>query len=107
MPRVRFGNEEVEAFVQQLREFHGVLPPARRTMLESILDAAQGSDTSGYGRRFYGYEDWESLTNWLGQAEDTEGYGKRSPALPEDEQEAEDTSGYGRRAPRHEDITAG
>lgn len=79
--------QEVEAFVQQIREFHESLTPARRKTLEGILDAAQASDTTGFGRRApaqtgeeqqaeeagnsssYSYDDggegWGKLTEWL------------------------------------------
>jgi hypothetical protein len=84
--------QDVEAFVQSLKDFEERLPPAQQAMLQTILDAAQQNDTAGYAKRTrtetnQGAEQgdearWERLAEWLNKAqgdEDTEGFGfKRS-----------------------------
>jgi len=40
--QIRATHEEVEAFVQKLRGFHGSLSDSEQAMLESILDTTRG-----------------------------------------------------------------
>ena len=43
-------NQEIEAFVQGLRDFHSRLPASQQQMLEAVLDTARqaAAETSGY-----------------------------------------------------------
>ena len=55
---VRASHEDVEAFVGKLRDFHGSLGEGERAMMGTILEAARGGETGGYGGwRYRRYED--------------------------------------------------
>jgi hypothetical protein len=76
---VRASHEEVEQFVGKLREFHGSLEESERTMLGTILEGAQSTDTGGYGMRtprYGGAEGLNDLVGWIEEPgeEDTQGF---------------------------------
>ena len=87
---VRASHEEVEAFVGQLREFHGSLDESGRAMLGTILEGAQQGETGGYLRARRRYDDataeestgsesssgWNDLIGWIEEQgeEDTQGF---------------------------------
>jgi hypothetical protein len=86
---VRASHEEVEAFVGKLKEFRGSLDEGERAMLETILESAQGGETTGYRRakKRYGDPDegdseqesssgWNDLIGWIEKQdeEDTQGF---------------------------------
>ena len=87
---VRAAHEEVEAFVDKLRDFHGSLDEPEQAMLGTILEAAQGGETGGYLkiRRRYGDAEqeggseqesssgWNDLIGWIEEQgeEDTQGF---------------------------------
>ena len=48
---VRATHEEVEAFVDKLKDFHSSLEESGQAMLGTILEGAQGGDTGGYAMR--------------------------------------------------------
>jgi hypothetical protein len=65
--QIRATHEEVEAFVQKLRDFHGSLSDSEQAMLESILDTTRG-EVGGYGSyRCSGVseETWDDPLGWL------------------------------------------
>jgi hypothetical protein len=76
----RASHEEVEAFVDKLREFHGSLNENEQDMMDSVLDSAQGGDTAGYRRmRRSGEgseESWNDLAGWIEEQgdDDTQGF---------------------------------
>ncbi|MBD0356796.1 MAG: hypothetical protein ICV57_06400 [Rubrobacter sp.] len=76
----RASHEEVEAFVDKLREFHGSLNENEQEMMDSVLDSAQGGETAGYRRiRRSGEgseESWNDLVGWIEEQgdDDTQGF---------------------------------
>jgi hypothetical protein len=73
---IRANNEEVEAFVQKLRDFHASLGDSEQAMLESVLDTTRG-EVGGYGmykRSGVSEQSWDDL--WLEDqgGEYTEGF---------------------------------
>ena len=63
----RATHEEVEAFVQKLKDFHGSLSDSEQAMLESVLDTTRG-EVGGYGkykRSEITKETWDDLVGWL------------------------------------------
>ena len=72
---VRASHEEVEGFVSKLRDFRGSLSESEQTMLDTILDTAQG-ETGGYRRA-----GWSDLVGWIEEQgeEETQGFIKRQP----------------------------
>ena len=80
----RASHEEVEAFVDKLREFHGSLNENEQDMMDSVLDSAQGGETAGYRRkpprRGEGSdESWNDLVGWIEVQgdDDTQGFRQR------------------------------
>jgi hypothetical protein len=74
----RATHEEVETFVQKLKNFHGSLGDSEQAMLESILDTTRG-EVGGYGmyqRSGISEESWDDLVGWLEDqgGEYTEGF---------------------------------
>ncbi len=62
---VRASHEEVEGFVGTLRDLLGSLGEPKQTMMDTILDCAQG-DTGGYNiRRERPEEAWNDLVGWI------------------------------------------
>jgi hypothetical protein len=76
---VRATHQEVEGFVQKLRDFHDQLDPAGQAMLGTILDGAVAGETGGFlwrHRSGGGQEPWEDLVGWIEDQgeEDTQGF---------------------------------
>jgi hypothetical protein len=74
----RASHEEVESFVARLREFHTSLPEGERTMMDTILDSAQGGETGGYRVRRRSGEDeraWQELVGWIEEQGDEDAQG--------------------------------
>jgi hypothetical protein len=75
---IRASHEEVEGFVEKLRDFHGSLGETEQTMLETIVHSAQSQDTAAYGiKRGFSSQGggWEDLVGWIEeQGEDTQGF---------------------------------
>jgi hypothetical protein len=64
---IRATHEEVETFVQKLRDFHDSLSDSEQAMLESILDTTRG-EVGGYGmysRSGVTEETWDDLVGWI------------------------------------------
>jgi hypothetical protein len=79
---IRASHEEVEGFVEKLREFHGSLEESEQAMLETIVQSAQGQDTGAYAFRIKLSSQgggWEDLVGWIeqGSGEDTQGFAIR------------------------------
>jgi hypothetical protein len=77
--QIRATHEEVEGFVEKLRDFHGSLEEGEQAMLETIVQSAQGQDTGGYVvRRTFSSQGggWEDLVGWIETQgeEDTQGF---------------------------------
>jgi len=75
---VRASHEEVEGFVAKLKDFHGSLSEEERTMMDAVLDSAQG-ETGGYRTRRRSGDDqqpWQDLVGWIEEQgeEDTQGF---------------------------------
>ena len=77
----RASHEEVEAFVEKLREFHGSLNENEQSMMDEVLDSAQGGETAGYRRRKPrsgegSEESWNDLVGWIEEQgdDDTQGF---------------------------------
>jgi hypothetical protein len=75
---IRATHEDVEAFVDKLKEFHSSLDDSGQAMLVTILQEAQIGDTGGYGMRKARYGDpdegssgsesssgWNDLVGWI------------------------------------------
>jgi hypothetical protein len=80
---IRASHEEVEGFVEKLREFHGSLGETEQAMLETVLQSAQSEDTGAYAlKRGFSSQGggWEDLVGWMENqgGEDTQGFGMRS-----------------------------
>ena len=78
---VRASREEVAGFVGKLQAFYGSLGESEQTMMDTILDSAQGGETGGYRRvrRRSGEgseEPWNDLVGWIEEQgeEDTQGF---------------------------------
>jgi hypothetical protein len=88
---IRATHEEVEGFVNKLREFHGSLSESEQAMLVSILEGARSGETGGYLIRISGrYGEpgegsteqeqsspgWNDLIGWIEEQsdEDTQGF---------------------------------
>jgi hypothetical protein len=75
-------HDEVEAFVDKLREFHSSLDESGQEMLGTILDSAQGGETAGYRKtrpRHPGEDTnqaWDELVGWIEEQgeDDTQGF---------------------------------
>jgi hypothetical protein len=102
---IRASHEEVEGFVSRLRHFHASLDEGERTMMDTILDSAQGGETGGYRVSRRPGDDaraWQELVDWLEEQgeEDAQGfnfYHETWRQRPEDlRQEAERTRLMGR-----------
>ncbi len=79
---IRATHEEVEGFVGKLREFHGSLGESEQSMLEAIVQSAQGEQTGGYAiKRGFSSQGsgWEDLVGWIEDQgeEDTQGFSFR------------------------------
>jgi hypothetical protein len=77
--QIRATHEEVEGFVEKLREFHGSLGQSEQAMLETVLESAQSQDTGAYTlKRGFSSQDggWEDLVGWMESqgGEDTQGF---------------------------------
>jgi hypothetical protein len=77
--QIRATHEEVEGFVEKLRDFHGSLEEGEQAMLETIVQSAQGQDTGAYSiRRGFSSQGggWEDLVGWIETQgeEDTQGF---------------------------------
>jgi hypothetical protein len=72
--QIRATHQEVEGFVQKLRDFHTSLSESERAMLETVLEGAQGGETGGYAIRVR--FDWNDLAGWIENQgeEDTQGF---------------------------------
>jgi hypothetical protein len=76
---IRASHEEVEGFVEKLRDFHGSLEESEQAMLETIVQNAQSQDTGGYVvKRGFSSQGggWEDLVGWVESQgeEDTQGF---------------------------------
>jgi hypothetical protein len=71
---IRTTHEEVEGFVEKLRDFHGSLSESEQAMLGTIVQSAQGEETGGYALRVRW--DWNDLAGWIENQgeEDTQGF---------------------------------
>ena len=79
---IRASHEEVEGFVEKLKDFHISLSPSEQAMLETIVQSAQSQDTGGYAAKIrFSSQDggWEDLVGWMeSQGEgDTQGFAAR------------------------------
>jgi hypothetical protein len=66
--QIRATHEEVEGFVEKLREFHGSLDQSEQAMLETIVESAQGQDTGAYAMRVRWSSQggsWNDLIGWM------------------------------------------
>ena len=77
---IRASHEEVEGFVEKLRDFHGSLGEPEQAMLETIVESAQSQDTGAYSLRVRFSSQgggWEDLVGWVENQgeEDTQGFG--------------------------------
>ena len=76
----RASHEEVEVFVDKLREFHGSLNENEQGMMDEVLDSAQGGETAGYRRAKRSgessEESWNDLVGWIEEQgdDDTQGF---------------------------------
>jgi hypothetical protein len=73
---VRASREEVEGFVSKLKDFHDSLSESEQTMLDTVLDSAQG-ETGGYRRsREHPEESWNDMVGWIEEQgeEETQGF---------------------------------
>jgi hypothetical protein len=76
---IRASHEEVEGFVEKLRDFHGSLDESEQAMLETIVESAQGQDTGAYAMRVRWSSQggsWNDLIGWMENQgeEDTQGF---------------------------------
>ena len=77
--QIRATHQEVEGFVEKLRDFHSSLGESEQAMLESVLESAQSQDTGAYSLRVRFSSQgggWEDLVGWIeqGSDEDTQGF---------------------------------
>ena len=75
---IRATHQEVEGFVEKLRDFHGSLGESEQAILQTIVESAQSQDTGAYTvKRSFSIQgsSWEDLVGWIeGQGEDTQGF---------------------------------
>jgi hypothetical protein len=76
---IRATHQEVEGFVEKLRDFHGSLSESEQAMLETIVQSAQSQETGGYSlKRGFSSQGggWEDLVGRIeqGSDEDTQGF---------------------------------
>lgn len=75
--RPRSRQQEVEEFVNRLKDFYGSLDEIDRDMLEAILESSQGGPQR-YVRRSGRYSDasagWAGLARWLVEGDDLLGW---------------------------------
>jgi hypothetical protein len=67
---VRASHEEVEDFVEELRDLYDSLSESKQVMMDTVLDGAQG-DTDGYKIRCERPEEaWNDLVGWIAGQDD-------------------------------------